>query len=416
MDLVNSCWVEVRPLITSELEAANFAPVLDTLHSLGQSFRFFIVAPKDGGGGGGGERALVRFFFEFFDERSCVQMSNVMRVLMDVEVVSSDPSKHQYLFCADLAMAKNYALPIVFNGQRQELMVNLIDRLVASASGLGTCIEIVAKADPNAALDIQKFAYNKLSNKSSSGAGAILFDSLSDFLGAGIGKDPKNEGSTVKGGRFGQKVDAWSRELVKQAELKLASNLFTCQIRIWSNSQQNIQAVKKAMPAAPTNRLKTFKTTKKPQQHPTATLRSPSRYVVQNTVLCRLWWAVPLGLLLLTGLLGLFNPLKLVTSFSMFSVDLSVLVLVVFLAFGFLVVFRKRQPIVLSTQELAQIIGLPTAIEKLPVALGKVPIARMQLGHEQTQEQTNKTPQADKEQQNNTIPTQSSRHRLPTTS
>jgi hypothetical protein len=35
---------------------------------------------------------------------------------------------------------------------------------------------------------------------------------------------------------------------------------------------QSVQAIKKALPAAPTNRLKTFKTTKKQKQHPTPTL------------------------------------------------------------------------------------------------------------------------------------------------
>ena len=54
--------MEVRPLITSKVEATNFAPVLDTLHNLGKPFRFFVVAPRDGSGCGGGKRALVRFF------------------------------------------------------------------------------------------------------------------------------------------------------------------------------------------------------------------------------------------------------------------------------------------------------------------------------------------------------------------
>ena len=75
MDLVKSeRWVEVRPLITVKLESLNFASVLDALHNLGKPFRFFIVAPKDGGCGDD-ERALVRFFFEFFDEQTRAQMS-----------------------------------------------------------------------------------------------------------------------------------------------------------------------------------------------------------------------------------------------------------------------------------------------------------------------------------------------------
>ena len=105
MDLVaKNCWVEVRPLIIStvKLESASFASVLDALHDLGRPFRFFIVAPKDDDYGDG-ERSLVRFFFEFFDEQTRAQMSNVIRTLLDVEVIGGvELARHQYRFCADL--------------------------------------------------------------------------------------------------------------------------------------------------------------------------------------------------------------------------------------------------------------------------------------------------------------------------
>jgi len=403
MDLAenNCCWVELRPLITSKLESANFTPVLDALHNLGKPFRFFVVAPREGSGYGGDERALVRFFLQFANEQTRVQMTNIIRTLLDVEVVGDvDPPKTQYRFCADLELAKNYALPIVYSCQRQEFIVNLIDRIVASTAGLGVCIEVVVKADPNATLGIQKFVYNKLYHKTSASLlGVNILDPVVDLIGAGIGQAPKTETSTsVRGGRSGQnKVDSWSRELVKHAELKLASNLFTCKILVFGNSIQSVQAIKKALPAAPTNRLKTFKTTKKPKQHPTPTLRAPTRYWVRNNVFCRLWWAIPLSILLLAEVLGFFNPLKLFSSgFS--SVDLIPLVLAVFFAVCLSVVFRKRQPIVLGTQELAQIIGLPTAIAKLPIALGKVPVSRTQLGFEQTTSKKEEKPPLNKEE------------------
>jgi hypothetical protein len=278
-------------------------------------------------------------------------------------------------------------------------MVNLIDRLVASTAGLGVCVEVVAKADSNATLGIQKFVYNKLYPKTSSSLGVNILDPVVDLIGAGVGQAPKAETSASgRGGRSGQaKVDSWSRELVKHAELKLASNLFTCKILVFGNSLQTVQAIKKALPAAPTNRLKTFKTTKKPKQHPTPALRAPTRYWVRNNVLCRLWWTVPLSILLFAGVLGFFNPLKLF-SLGFSRADLVPLGLAVFFAVCLSVVFRKRQPIVLSTQELAQIIGLPTAIAKLPIALGKVPISRTQLGFEQAiKEKEKEEPKSEKQ-------------------
>ena len=54
-------------------------------------------------------------------------------------------------------------------------------------------------------------------------------------------------------------------------------------------------------------------------------------------------------------------------------VDLVLPVLAAGLAVCLFMAFKKRQPIVLSTLELAQMIGLPSAVAKLPVALGKVP-------------------------------------------
>ena len=399
MDLVvgcgsGGCWVEVRPLITAKLESASFASVLDVLHNLGRPFRFFIVAPRDGGCGDG-ERSLVRFFFEFFDTQTRAQMSNVIRTLLDVEVVGDvDLPRQQYGFCADLELAKDYALPLVFNGQRQELVVNLIDRLVASVVGLGVCVEVVVQADPNAVGGIQNFVHKKTTPKSSSSTSSLVLEPLVDLLGAGIGKGSKSESAKGRSGVV--RVDSWSRELVRGAELKLASNLFVCKIHVFGESLQSIQATKKALPAAPTNRLKTFKTTKKPKQHPTTTLKAPTRYWIRNNVLCRLWWALPLSILLLAGIFGFFNPIKLFTSgFS--NVDLIPLCLAVFFAVCLFVAFRKRQPIVLSTQELAQIIGLPTAIAKLPIALGKVPVSRTQLGFEQTTNEKEKEPKNEKQ-------------------
>jgi hypothetical protein len=93
--------------------------------------------------------------------------------------------------------------------------------------------------------------------------------------------------------------------------------------------------------------------------------------------------------LLFAGVLGWFNLLKFMSALS--AMDLVLPVFAVSLAVCLFVAFKKRQPIVLSTYELAQMIGLPSAVEKLPVALGKVPTARMQLGTQQQVAEKQKT-------------------------
>jgi hypothetical protein len=363
------CWVEVRPLITSKLESANFAPVLDALYRVAKPFRFLIVNSKDAVVVG---RVLVRFYFQFFDEQIKVQVSNVIRALLDVEVVSVDfPVLEPFLVCLDLELAKNYALSIV--NSQQESPVNLVDELVASFTDEG-CLEITAIADPNAAIGVQKFVYEKTSTNA--GLSKTLLDQGMGFLGEAVGINPKDT-KTKKSTQV--KVDSWTREYVRNAETKLVSNLFTCQIHIFSNSIKNTTGVKSALPSA-MNHFKTFKTTKK--QHVTPKLKTPPKHHLRNIVLCNLWWSVPLCILLFTGVLGWFNPLNFITTGS--TADLVLPVLSVILAVCLFVAFKKCHSIVLSTFELSQMIGLPSAIEKLPVVLGKVPISRMQLGTKQT--------------------------------
>jgi hypothetical protein len=380
MSVIDSgCWVEVRPLITSKLEAANFAPVLDVLYGLGKSFRFFMVNTVDKEVVG---RFFVRFYLQVCDEQARVQVSNVIRALLDVEVVSVDfPVLERFGVCVDLELAKNYALPIV--NFQQEQLVNLVDELVASFAGAQACLEVIAVADPNAALGVQKFVYKKTSNDP--WIGKALLDQGTDFLGQAIGisqKDiPTKKVSSIK-------VDSWSRECVKNAERKLYSNLFTCQIQVHGDSLRNANGVKSVLPSA-MNRFRTFKTHK--NQPLTPKLKTPKKYHIRNNVLCNLWWVIPLCFLLFTGGLGWFKPLNFITATRISTVDLVLPAFAAGLAVCLFVVFKKRQPIVLSTLELAQMIGLPSAVAKLPVALGKVPTARMQLGQQQQTAEKQKT-------------------------
>ena len=392
------CWVEVRPLITSKLEHANFAPVLDVLYGLGESFRFLMVNTADMEVVG---RFFVRFYLQVCDEQARVQVSNIIRALLDVEVVAVDfPVLERFGVCVDLELAKNYALPIV--NFQQEQLVNLVDELVTSFAGAQVCLEVTTIADPNAALGVQKFIYKKTSPASM--LSSSLIDQGTDFLGQAIGISQK-ETSTK---RFSQgKVDSWTREYIQNAEHKLYSNLFTCQIHMYGTSLRNVNAVKSILPST-MNKFRTFKTTKK--QPITPKLKTPSKYPLRNNVLCNLWWTIPLiFLFLITEILGWFNPLKITATLS--TMDLMLPILAISLAVCLFATFKKRQPIVLSTLELAQMISLPSAVAKLPVALGKVPTARMQLGTQQTNEQNNNssTPVNSETQKDLS---QSGRHRL----
>ena len=116
-------------------------------------------------------------------------MSNVIRALLDVEVVSVDfPVLEPFGVCLDLELAKNYALPVV--NPQQESPVNLVDELVASFAGTEACLEITAVADPNAVLGVQKFVYEKTSPNA--GLNRTLIDQGTGFLGEAIGITTKD--------------------------------------------------------------------------------------------------------------------------------------------------------------------------------------------------------------------------------
>jgi len=371
----SACWVEVKPLITSELKPANFAPVLEALFNSSKPFKFLIVDTKDKNVSG---RQLVRFFIQFSDDQIKKQMSNVTKALLNVEVVAAEPPERKYQCHADLELAKNYALPICNFQEKTE--INLIDRIVATIAGSDTAIEITAQGDPRAAVGIQNYIYEKIHRKSSMSK-AFSDQAVGVLSEITVQRNTKNR-SAEQTSRSGQqyKNDPWTKEVIKNSEMKLHSSLFICEVRIHCDSTENIQAAKNALPSA-MNRFKVFKTEKKPPHTETLFLKKPSRHVLRNTLLSRLWWATPMAILLISGLLGVFNPMRLATSAGL-TVDSAPLTLALFSAVTLYIAFRKRHPIVLSTQEIAQIIGLPTATAKLPVALGQIPTSRMQLGTE----------------------------------
>jgi len=283
MDLVDSsCWVEVRPLVTSELKPANFAPVLDVLYNFGLPFRFVIADTKNKGRDG---RCLVRFFIQLQNQQMQAQISNIIKTVLDAEITKTNQpiDNLQGSSAVDLELAKNYALPIT-NCLDKEPQ-NFVDRIVASIAGSNSCIEITAKADPSAALNIQKFVYEKTSNNNPN-INKTIIDQGINIIGETVGQNPKNPTSKT---RQTQTIDPWIKEHTKNAQAKLANKLFTCKITIKSTNLQQALTIKNALPATNMNHLKVAKCIKhKPtnttnqKTNNTTKLKSPSRYFWRN--------------------------------------------------------------------------------------------------------------------------------------
>ncbi|MCL2135106.1 MAG: hypothetical protein FWH37_06085 [Candidatus Bathyarchaeota archaeon] len=393
MDLINKNyesehWIEIRPLITSVLETANFAPILDVLYNFGQPFKFVITDTTQKNVE---DRCLVKFFLQFQNNEIKNQITNIIRALLDVELISETPVEKQYEHTLYLELSKHYALPII--NYQEKTQVNLIDRLTACLAGSNSRVEIIAQANPNAATNIQKFIYKK-TNRNSTLSKTFLDQSI-DFIGQATNQalNPSNKTENKR------KTEPYTQEYLKNVQTKFISRLFTCNITIKSSTLQQAQAIKNTLPSN-MNHFKPFKHKKDTDKQTTTavnrTLNKPTKYLWRNNILCQLWWILPLSIILFANIIGVFNPIKIIQ--TKLCIDLLPLTLAIFLSISLFIAFKKRQPIILSTQELAQITGLPTATTKLPVALGKIPISRMQLGTNKQKTNTNTNPNKNNKQ------------------
>ncbi|MCL2135700.1 MAG: hypothetical protein FWH37_09200 [Candidatus Bathyarchaeota archaeon] len=75
------------------MKASNFASVIDALYTVAKPYRFLVVDTCDGCVCG---RWLVRFYFQFKDEQTRKQMTNIIQTILDAEIVATDPSEQQY--------------------------------------------------------------------------------------------------------------------------------------------------------------------------------------------------------------------------------------------------------------------------------------------------------------------------------
>jgi len=155
---------------------------------------------------------------------------------------------------------------------------------------------------------------------------------------------------------------------VEAAEKKLHQNLFMCEVKAYGTSE-GVKTILDALPSA-MNRLRRFKTARTVEAP--ARLARPSGHVLKNT-LSHLWKILPPAMLAVAYYFGLFNPLRLAW------VDVATFALAVVSVFPLLTFFRKRNLVVLSVDELSLIVGLPTAVGRLPIELGGTPLSRKSL-------------------------------------
>ena len=349
------CWVEVRPLAFGKFAVRNFAGVLDYLYNAGKPFRFFAVncpsAKVEG-------LRTVRFYLQFPSVELADRVANVVRTSLDVEVVvGSEPPVKVYERCADFQLSSTYALPICHH--KEAPCANPLDAVVGALTRGDAALEVLAVEDRRARGGILRYVERKM-GRSASLEDAIL-DAVMGIFDAFSGGPPPKAGD--------KRLDPFTRERVEAASWKLNRNLFRCELKAYGDSE-TVETVGEALPFA-YNRLRVGRVYKAVEA-PTRELRKP-RGMELKAVLLSMLWLIPLLLIPSAALLlGLFDPLRLA------NVDLTVIALAVIPSALLYAAFRRKPPLVLCTDELSLIVGLPTAVERLPVETGTARITRKQ--------------------------------------
>ncbi|MCW4008796.1 MAG: hypothetical protein NWF09_08950 [Candidatus Bathyarchaeota archaeon] len=369
-------WVEIRPLVTCEAEPYNFLPILQTLYNSGQPFRFIIADASDHDVQG---RNVVRFYVQFPNDELLKYFASVLNAIYDVDIIRSEPPQTRYSYQADLSLASRVSMWLCNIGDKAKT-ANSIDQLVAAIAGTGSIIEVTAKGDPKSAIALGKIIYEREVGKAS--VSKIASDTIVGIIGeAAVQRDIKDQ-SRETWWKYGRqnKLSAWSQEEIARAKEKLSRLLFLCDIKIYSNNKDELHRIRNAFPSS-TNKLRIYRVKKTKQATPLpANINPPRRHWLLNNILSKLWiagFAAPLTIAYLTGAISIQQIIE-----ANITPLLSTLIISTAAAVALLLIFRKRNPIILSDIELSSIIGLPTAIGKLPVAIGRTPSSRTQLGSE----------------------------------
>lgn len=355
-----SYWIEVRPLTTGKFDVGNFKHVLSMLHKNKEPFRFFVVnCPSSVVGG----RRAVKFFLELAEKDLADYIAKYVRTKIDVEVLEAKPPTETYEECVDFEMKKHYALPVCDLGEKHQ--ENPVDKIVTALSEAGA-FEVTAMADMKANSSIRNYALRVTGQKKSLGGNVadVALGILGAMIDVIVGSPPPK---TSKGERE-RKLDPTVKAKADAAEKKFNRSLFTCSIKAYGK-RETLNRITEALPNA-LNDFKWNKTSKNvsaPSQ-----LTRPSRRTVQNA-LNNLCWITPLLLIALAVFAGLLNPLR----FGVLDVLITVLALLSGIPFCLL--FRKREPIVLSDEELSLVVGLPTAVRRLPIEPGTAVYTRRYL-------------------------------------
>lgn len=347
-------WLEIRPLPSGKFAPKNFAWALDYLYNTGLPFRFFMAnfpSSKIEG------LRNIRFFLQLPTAELAERIADTMRMSLDVEVIiGSAPPACLYEQCMEFSLKSHYALPICHHRETNDN--NPLDVIASALSrGENVAFEVLAVGDRKARMGILQYIWKR------TGKTASFTDSFVDALIEFIDAISQRKTSKSK-----LELDPFVKERVEAASWKLNKNLFRCEVRAYGDSL-SVQAVGDSLPFA-FNGLRGSRLCRLVEAPPER-LRVPGSRKAAAAIMSFLW-VIPLLLLPVTFMYGLFKPFRLA------NIDIIIVVAAVASAAILYALFKKPPPLVLCTDELSLIVGLPSAVDKLPVETGMAKVTRRQ--------------------------------------
>jgi hypothetical protein len=358
----NGFWVEIRPLSTGVFKPGNLLDLFCVLHNTGKPFRIFITTSESTIVKG---KRVVRYWLELPTPELQEYVARMLRTYLDVEVIEAEPPKMVYTCYAEFELQKHYALPLWFPGQTPNRNpMDSIFEILASDWGV---LELIAKGDHSAKRGIYSYVWRQIYPRCSftKTITDLCIGMISEVGTQKYGKVSLKE--TLRSEQFSK--DPQRKAHVEAALRKLQQPLLTCRIRIYGN-KQTIEMLKNSIPGV-LNRLIRWKTVRKHVKTPDK-LTTPTKHILRN-LFSHFWKIAPILMLIIAWQLHVFNPLRL----ELFDITAALLVITVAVIAGIL--FRRKNPIILSVEEMALIGSLPTAIGRLSIEFGAIPPTRKPL-------------------------------------
>lgn len=345
-------WIEVRPVSSIEYEPRNFSSVLEVLYNARKPFRFIASSVKTGFG-----RNIVHFYIQA-EEDLINRLANLLRSWLGVQVLmDSKPPSEVYDLCVEYGLRSHYALPIAdLDGKPEE---NNIDGIIAALASEGGAFEVTAVADIGARRGVYDWIRRKM-GRSASFSDTIL-DHAYGAVGAILGGPYKPSG----GGGIKQQTDPIAKLMIDAVSKKAVRSLFNCSIKAYG-SMDLIKAVLEALPSSSMNRLTPIKSRRGVAL--SSEIVPPKKHSLRNFIntISPAFTIAILACAFLTGLITLR-----LTDFEILIIVLSIIPTLLIKIF-----LPKKKPLILSTDELSMIVGMPSGIGRLPVETALAPPTR----------------------------------------